>query len=223
MRFQFLTYPIFSLLTGLALFACAQQPQTDQTNNMSAIDDLLAEGRAVATFGNGCFWCTEAVFLELEGVLAVESGYAGGHVNNPTYREVCTGTTGHAEVIRIAYDPAAITYAELLEVFFSTHDPTTLNRQGNDVGTQYRSAIFYHNEEQQAQATAAKQAADESGEWNNPIVTEITEINNYSTAEDYHQNYYASHSAQPYCAFVIRPKLDKFRKKFKEKLKAPTN
>ncbi|MEM7512344.1 MAG: peptide-methionine (S)-S-oxide reductase MsrA, partial [Bacteroidota bacterium] len=141
---------------------------------MSAIDDLQAEGKSVATFGNGCFWCTEAVFLELTGVVAVESGYAGGHVNNPTYKEVCTGTTGHAEVIRIAYDPSQITYAEILEVFFSTHDPTTLNRQGNDVGPQYRSVIYYYNDEQKVQAEAAKQAADESGEWSSPIVTEIS-------------------------------------------------
>lgn len=218
MRFQNLTYPIFSLFIGMVLFACGQST-TESTNTMSVIDDLQAEGKAVATFGNGCFWCTEAVFLELTGVVAVESGYAGGHVNNPTYKEVCTGTTGHAEVIRIAYDPAQITYPEILEVFFSTHDPTTLNRQGNDVGPQYRSVIFYHNDEQKVQAEAAKQAADESGEWSSPIVTEISPISNYSTAEDYHQNYYAGHSAQPYCAFVIRPKLDKFRKKFKEKLK----
>lgn len=174
---------------------------------------------AVATFGAGCFWCVEAVFQQMEGVESVVSGYAGGHVPNPTYKEVCNGTTGHAEVAQITYDPAQVSYEELLEVFWRTHDPTTLNRQGNDVGTQYRSAIFYHDEHQKAIAETSKAAAEESGLWDDPIVTEITELNNYYLAEDYHQNYYNLNPNQPYCVFVISPKVAKFRKLFKEKLK----
>lgn len=175
---------------------------------------------AQATFGNGCFWCTEAVFQQLEGVTAAVSGYAGGHVKNPSYEEVCTGSTGHAEVLQITYDPEVISYQELLEVFWRTHDPTTLNRQGNDVGTQYRSVIFYHDEAQKAAAEASKAAAEESGLWADPIVTEIVPLHHYYPAEDYHQNYFRTHPGQPYCQFVVGPKVGKFRQAFAQKLKA---
>lgn len=176
-------------------------------------------GMAIATFGNGCFWCTEAIFQELDGVYNVVAGYAGGTVKNPSYKEVCTGTTGHAEVIRMQYDPEKISYAELLEIFFSTHDPTTLNRQGADVGTQYRSAIFYHDEEQKAAAEKIIDLLTEEKVYDDPIVTEITLINNYYEAENYHQNYYNNNKNAGYCRAVINPKLEKFRKKYKDKLK----
>ncbi len=171
------------------------------------------------TLGAGCFWCVEAVFLELKGVRSVTSGYMGGHVKNPSYREVCTGSTGHAEVARIVYDPEQLTVDELLEVFWQTHDPTTMNRQGADVGTQYRSAIFYHTEEQRRIATEYKKKLDESGAFRAPIVTEIVPAVEFYAAEDYHQNYYALNGEQGYCQMVIRPKLDKFRKVFADKLK----
>ncbi|MCC9135689.1 peptide-methionine (S)-S-oxide reductase MsrA [Pontibacter silvestris] len=174
----------------------------------------------IATFGNGCFWCTEAVFQQLEGVEKVASGYAGGHVENPSYKQVCTGTTGHAEVLQITYDPQKISFEELLEVFWETHDPTTLNRQGNDVGPQYRSVIFYHNEEQKQLAEKYKQELDASGAFNDPIVTAIEPLTNYYPAENYHQNYFENNGQQPYCSFVIRPKVDKFRKVFGHKLKS---
>ncbi|AKD04160.1 peptide-methionine (S)-S-oxide reductase MsrA [Pontibacter korlensis] len=172
-----------------------------------------------ATFGNGCFWCTEAVFQQLGGVEKVMPGYAGGHIENPTYKQVCSGTTGHAEVLQITYDPEKVNYEELLEVFWKTHDPTTLNRQGNDVGTQYRSIIFYHNEEQKKLAEKYKQDLDASGAYADPIVTTIEPLETFYPAENYHLNYYNTHGHEPYCSFVIRPKLDKFRKVFKDKLK----
>ncbi|PQO36908.1 peptide-methionine (S)-S-oxide reductase [Blastopirellula marina] len=172
-----------------------------------------------ATFGGGCFWCTEAVFLELRGVQHVESGYAGGHVANPTYEQVCTKTTGHAEVIQITYDAEEVSYEDLLEIFFQTHDPTTKDRQGNDVGPQYRSAIFYHSEEQKQLAEAFIARLNESGAFPAPIVTEVTEINNYYPAENYHQDYLANNPSNPYCAMVVRPKVDKFRKQFADKLR----
>ena len=172
-----------------------------------------------ATFGAGCFWCVEAVFQNLKGVHSVVSGYSGGKVKNPTYEDVCSGTTGHAEVCQIAYDPVQVTYPELLEVFWKTHDPTTLNRQGNDAGTQYRSAIFYHNEEQRKLAEHYKKQLDSSKAFDGPIVTEIVPFENFYKAENYHQNYFNEHGVQPYCLFVIRPKVDKFKKAFKEKLK----
>lgn len=183
--------------------------------NMSEVKSNLEK----ATFGNGCFWCTEAVFLELKGVQKVESGYSGGQVKNPTYREVCTGETGHAEVIQITYDPKVISYEELLEVFWNTHDPTTLNKQGADEGTQYRSAVFYHNEEQKKIATEYKKQLEASKVYRNPIVTEISPLINFYKAEDYHQNYYSLNPNQGYCQYVIRPKVEKFRKQFSAKLK----
>jgi peptide-methionine (S)-S-oxide reductase len=189
---------------------------------------LGAEGEEVvkssepklATFGGGCFWCTEAVFQELNGVEKVVSGYSGGHVENPTYKQVCDGDTGHAEVIQITYDPAKITFAELLEVHWKTHDPTTLNRQGNDSGPQYRSTVFYHDDEQRKEAEHYKKKLDESGAFRKPIVTEITKFTNFYPAEDYHQNYFLDNPEQGYCAGIIRPKVDKFRKAFAEKLKS---
>ena len=175
-----------------------------------------------ATFGGGCFWCTEAVFLEVQGVTSVESGYAGGHKPNPTYREICEKTTGHAEVIQITYDENQVSYRELLEIFFATHDPTTMDRQGNDRGPQYRSIILFHDEGQREIAEDVKQgsAADL---WDDPIVTEIKALEIFYPAEKYHQDYYARNSYQPYCVAVINPKLSKFRANFKSKLKTNTS
>ena len=172
-----------------------------------------------ATFGSGCFWCTEAVFQDLAGVESVVSGYAGGHIKNPAYREVCEGRTGHAEVVQITYDPEAISFETLLEVFWKTHDPTTLNRQGNDVGTQYRSVIYYHDEEQKELAQQYKDKLNASGAFSNPIVTEISPMDTFYAAEAYHQNYFKNNPGQGYCSFVIRPKVDKFKQVFGEKLK----
>lgn len=172
-----------------------------------------------ATFGSGCFWCTEAVFERLEGVTDVESGYSGGTVKNPTYEQVCSGNTGHAEVVQITYDPAKISYKELLEVFWKTHDPTTLNRQGNDVGTQYRSVIFYHNSEQKELAETYKHKLDSAKVFNDPIVTQIVQFKEFYPAEKYHQDYFDNNPAQPYCSFVIAPKVQKMEKIFSEKLK----
>jgi len=173
----------------------------------------------VVTFGSGCFWCSEAIFERVKGVESVISGYSGGTVKNPTYDEVCTGKTGHAEVTQITFDPKIVSYDELLEIFWKTHDPTTLNRQGNDVGTQYRSVIFYHNEEQKQKAEYYKNKLTEEKIWDKPIVTEITKFENFYPAEDYHQEYYDNNPNQGYCAFVITPKLEKFEKIFKGKLK----
>lgn len=171
-----------------------------------------------ATVGGGCFWCIEAIFLDLKGVHQVVSGYAGGHVDNPTYRQVCNGTTGHAEIIQVEFDPAEISYEEVLDIFWRVHDPTTLNRQGADVGTQYRSIILYHDDRQKELAQRSKQAADKAGLYSNPIVTEIAPAGTIYPAEDYHQNYYANNSNQPYCRIVIDPKVRKFRKSFAHKL-----
>lgn len=172
-----------------------------------------------ATFGTGCFWCTEAVFQQLEGVVSVTSGYSGGHVANPTYEQVCDKTTGHAECLNIVYDKNKISFDELLEIFWQSHDPTTLNRQGNDVGPQYRSAIFYHSADQKEKAEKYKDTLNKSGAWNNPIVTEIAAFSNFYPAENYHQNYYKNNGGQPYCYYVIRPKVEKFQKVFRDKLK----
>jgi peptide-methionine (S)-S-oxide reductase len=171
------------------------------------------------TFGAGCFWCVEAIFSDLNGVEKVVSGYAGGSVKNPSYKEVCTGSTGHAEVCQILYNPEIITYQELLEVFWQVHDPTTLNRQGGDVGTQYRSAIFYHNEEQRKVAEEFKTTLNQEKVYPDPIVTEITAFTNFYPAEDYHQDYFELNGENPYCKSVVRPKVEKFRKVFNDKLK----
>jgi peptide-methionine (S)-S-oxide reductase len=180
---------------------------------------MAQEGREVITLGGGCFWCIEAVFAELKGVEKVESGYSGGYTDSPTYREVCAGTTGHAEVIQVTYDPQVITLKEILEVFFAVHDPTTKNRQGADIGTQYRSVIFYQNEEQKAVAEQVIAEVDASQEYPKPVVTELMPLRRFYKAEDYHQEYFQNNSQQPYCRVVVSPKLDKFRKHFKEKLK----
>jgi len=172
-----------------------------------------------ATLGSGCFWCTEAFFLQVKGVESVVSGYSGGKVKNPTYREVTTGLTGHAEVIQIKFNPTVITYADVLEIFWNTHDPTTLNKQGADEGPQYRSAVFYHTETQKKTAEEYKIQLDKSGVFKKPIVTEITAFKEFYPAEDYHQNYYALNPNQGYCQYVIRPKVEKFKKQYASKLK----
>jgi peptide-methionine (S)-S-oxide reductase len=182
-------------------------------------EKVMNSSLQTATFGNGCFWCTEAVFLDVKGVKEVTSGYMGGTTKNPTYKEVCTGNTGHAEVIQIKYDPAVVSYETLLEIFWNTHDPTTLNKQGADEGTQYRSVVFYHNEEQKKVAEQYKKQLAASGVFKKPIVTEITAASTYYKAEGYHQNYYALNQEQGYCQYVIRPKVEKFRKQFAGKLK----
>ena len=182
-------------------------------------DQANADGIEIATLGGGCFWCLEAVFDELRGVRSVESGYCGGRSASPTYRQVCAGDTGHAEVVRVAFDPKLVSYREILEVFFAIHDPTTRNRQGNDVGTQYRSAIFHHSAEQKATAEALIAELDGRGLWSGPIVTEVEPAAPFYPAEDYHQEYFRHNPAQPYCAFVVAPKLAKFRKSFLDKLK----
>jgi peptide-methionine (S)-S-oxide reductase len=175
---------------------------------------------AVAVFGGGCFWCVEAVFNELRGVRSVVSGYAGGETKNPTYEQVCSGHTGHAEAIRIEFDPAQISFRDLLTVFFATHDPTTLNRQGNDVGTQYRSAIFYASEDQKREAAEFIAELDKSGSFKDSIVTTLEPLNDFYPAEDYHQKYYANNPYQPYCQYMIPPKLNKLNKQYKELLKS---
>lgn len=187
---------------------------TAQRTNIKNMDK-----KEIAIFGNGCFWCTEAIFMQLKGVESVLPGYSGGKIKNPSYKEVCTGNTGHAEVIQIIFDPNTISFRELLEVFFYTHDPTTLNRQGNDVGTQYRSAIFYNSENQKDDAELIIRQLEAEGVYDRRIVTEITAFDVFYPAEDYHQNYYNNNKDQPYCRAVINPKLDKFVKKYQAKLK----
>jgi peptide-methionine (S)-S-oxide reductase len=172
----------------------------------------------IATLGGGCFWCLEAVYQELRGVQHVESGYTGGHVSNPDYEHVCEGSTGHAEVVRLSFDPAIVSYREILEIFFTIHDPTTLNQQGNDVGTQYRSVIYYHSPQQQE--TARQVIAAMANVWDAPIVTELAAAQTYYPAEPYHQNYFRNHPMQGYCAFIVAPKVAKFRQTFADKLKS---
>jgi peptide-methionine (S)-S-oxide reductase len=182
-----------------------------------------SQERVMATFGSGCFWCTEAIFQNLKGVETAVSGYSGGRVPDPTYRAVCSGTTGHAEVIQVKYDPKVISYEELLEVFWRTHDPTTLNRQGNDVGTQYRSVVFYHDAEQQRTAEEYKNRLNDAGVFHDPIVTEISPYRDFYAAENYHQDYFELNGREPYCSLVIRPKLEKFKKVFGDKVKPEAN
>lgn len=179
----------------------------------------IQEGREVATFAGGCFWCTEAIFQEVKGVEKVVSGYTGGFIKNPAYREVCNGTTGHAEAIQITFNPELVSYEDLLEIFFGTHDPTTLNRQGADVGTQYRSEVFYHSEAQKEKAEKYIQWIEKEKLYSNPIVTKVSPASEFYAAEDYHQNYYSQNSQQGYCQMVIAPKLEKLRKYYRSKLK----
>lgn len=197
----------------------SRRPGNGEASGKS-MEDRKDEGKLkAATFAAGCFWCVEAVFERLEGVEDVVSGYCGGHVDNPTYEQVCTGTTGHAEACRITYDPERISYAELLEVFWKTHDPTTKDRQGNDVGPQYRSVIFYHDEEQRKLAQEYKARLEAERIWDRPIVTEIVPAGRFWPAESYHQDYYARNPDKGYCALVITPKIEKFRKIFRDRLK----
>lgn len=209
-------YQLFSVFvfTLLITFQACGQKKINPENLMTKNNNL-----ELATFGAGCFWCVEAIFQRVDGVEKVVSGYSGGHVKNPSYKEVCTGTTGHAEVCQLSYDPQNVSYEELLEIFWQTHDPTTLNRQGNDVGPQYRSAIFYHTDQQKNLAETYKKKLDEAGIYNDPIVTEIVPYKELYVAEDYHQNYFNENGSQPYCSFVIQPKVEKFKKVFKDKLK----
>ena len=179
----------------------------------------MEQREETATLAGGCFWCLEAVFADLRGVARVVSGYAGGDVPNPTYQAVCSGTTGHAEVVQVTFDPQVVSFAELLEVFFTIHDPTTLNRQGGDIGTQYRSAIFYHSPEQKETAERLISQFDAERIWDAPIVTEVVPLTVFYPAEDYHQEYYQNNQNQPYCRAVIAPKVSKFRQKYLEKLK----
>jgi len=213
---------LIMFVTAATLFgttACTSRENIPSFNDNSSSTITTNDSLQIATFGSGCFWCTEAVFQQVDGVTKVESGYSGGKVKNPSYREVCSGNTGHAEVIQLTYDPSKVSFEELLEIFWGTHDPTTLNRQGADEGTQYRSVIFYHTPEQKQLSEAYKKKLDESGAFDNPIVTEIASFTNYYKAEDYHQNYYNLNGNAPYCSFVITPKLEKFKKVFGDKLK----
>jgi peptide-methionine (S)-S-oxide reductase len=188
---------------------------------MPDLSTSSSTGKELATLGGGCFWCLEAVYDQVKGVESVESGYMGGDRPNPTYEAVCTGTTGHAEVIQIRFDPRVITYRELLEIFFGIHDPTTLNRQGNDAGTQYRSAVFYHSSEQEATAHEVIRTLTNEKLFDHPIVTQVVPASPFYIAEDYHQEYFARNPSQPYCAYLINPKVGKFRQRFTDKLKYP--
>ena len=207
-----------TLFITISFFGC-NESKSEAKQKMKNIMNNKNLNLETATFGSGCFWCTEAIFERVNGVSSVVSGYSGGTVNNPTYKEVCDGTTGHAECTQITFDPLIISYDELLEIFWKMHDPTTLNRQGNDVGTQYRSVIFYHSEEQKQKAEYYKNKLTEEKIWDKPIVTEITKFEEFYPAEDYHQEYYDNNPNQGYCAYVITPKVEKFEKIFKDKLK----
>ena len=208
------------ILLLISLASCkAETSQTHILTEDMSIKPEFTDTTAVATFGAGCFWCVEAIFQDLKGVYSVESGYMGGEKKDPTYKEVCTGTTGHAEVCRIIYDPRLLTFKDLLEVFWQTHDPTTLNRQGNDAGTQYRSAIFYYSDDQKKESEFYKSELDKSGAFSDPIVTTLEPVDTFYPAEDYHQNYFNQNGDQPYCSFVIKPKVEKFKKAFSSRLK----
>ncbi len=212
-----------NLFTAI-FFNAACNPAKDNNTQNTIMEnnnsiEINKSGIDTITFGAGCFWCVEAVFQRLDGVTSVKSGYMGGKIKNPTYREVCSGLTDHAEVCQITYDAAKLNFKDLLEVFFKTHDPTTLNRQGADAGTQYRSAIFYHTPEQKETAEKIKAELDKSGAYTNPIVTEITPASAFFLAEDYDQNYFNLNGKEPYCQFVIQPKIEKFEKVFKDKMK----
>ena len=209
---------IVLISTVLSFFSCGNKTQL--TDNKTEVKkEIMNDSVQVATFAGGCFWCTEAVFLEVKGVEKIVSGFTGGFVKNPAYREVCNETTGHAEGIQITFNPKEVAYEDLLEIFFATHDPTTLNKQGADVGTQYRSAIFYHSIEQKEKAEKYIQLIEKEKLYANPIVTQIEESGVFYLAEDYHQNYYNQNKEQGYCQYVIAPKLDKLRKYYKSKLK----
>ena len=207
-----------SMLLAVVSIGC-KESKSEIKNESNKTMNEQTSNLETATFGSGCFWCTEAIFERVKGVSSVVSGYSGGTVNNPTYNEVCDGTTGHAECTQITFDSAFVSYDELLEIFWKTHDPTTLNKQGNDVGTQYRSVIFYHNDKQKQKAEYYKNKLIEEKIWDKPIVTEITKFEKFYPAEDYHQEYYENNPSQGYCVYVITPKVEKFEKIFKNKLK----
>jgi peptide-methionine (S)-S-oxide reductase len=206
---------LLTLFAVTCLSACGQPQNTKSKPTMSSSSDKLQ----TIYLGEGCFWCTEAFFQRINGVISVESGYGGGFVENPTYEQVCDKNTGHVEIAKIVFDPAIVPFKDILEVFWKTHDPTTLDRQGNDVGPQYKSVIYYVSEAQKTEALAYKEALDKSGAFDAPIVTTIEPFKNYYPAENYHQNYYNNNTNQGYCRFVIAPKLEKFEKVFKAKLK----
>ena len=212
---------VLAVFASLALFTSSCETSNTQNITMNELKIPVGVKTDTATFATGCFWCTEAIFQRLKGVFKATSGYSGGQVANPSYEEVCSGNTGHAECLQIIFDPKQISFDELLEVFWESHDPTSLNRQGNDVGTQYRSAVFYHDEEQKQKAEHYKAELNKSKAYDKPIVTEITAFSKFYPAEDYHQNYFNTHGNQPYCSFVIRPKVEKFEKVFRNKLKTP--
>ena len=214
-----LKFLFISIVSLMGLSSCAQKDNSVKIKKEKKVMTSSTAKLDTATFGTGCFWCTEAIFQQLEGVEKVTSGYSGGTVANPTYEQVTDKTTGHAECLNIMYDPAKISFDGLLEIFWQTHDPTTLNRQGADVGPQYRSVVFYHNEEQRSKTTKYKAELDKSGAFDNPIVTTLEEFKVFYPAEAYHQNYYKNNTSQGYCQFVIRPKVEKFEKVFKDKLK----
>ena len=209
----------FTTLLIMISFISCNESKSQANEEMKNIMNDKNPNLETATFGSGCFWCTEAIFERVNGVIAVVSGYSGGTVEDPSYKEVCDGTTGHAECTQITFDSSVISYDELLEIFWKTHDPTTLNKQGNDVGTQYRSVIFYHNEEQKQKAEFYLNKLTDEKIWDKPIVTEISKSENFYPAEDYHQEYYENNPNQGYCAYVITPKVEKFEKIFKDKLK----
>ncbi len=208
---------VTSAISMFITVSCAQQEtMTVNSTNSKIMDNIKTD---TATFGAGCFWCVEAVFQQLDGVLKVTSGYSGGHISNPTYEQVCTKTTGYVEVCQIVYDPSKISFDELLEVYWKVHDPTTPDQQGNDKGPQYRSVIFYHNDEQREKSANYKSLLNKSGAWDKPVITDIEPIKNFYEAEQYHQNYFNTNPDQMYCRYVIQPKVEKFEKIFKEKLK----
>lgn len=213
-------YTLFLMMPALLLFtACSSAQSKSGKTKEEKMSTEQNSNLEIATFAAGCFWCVEAQYQQLEGVEKVESGYIGGQVDNPTYKQVCTGNTGHAEACNIYYNPEKVSYDELLAAFWVAHDPTTLNRQGNDVGTQYRSAIFYHNDEQKQKAEEYKRKLNEEKAYTNPVVTEISPYTKFYKAEDYHQNYYNENPNQGYCQFVVKPKMEKFKKVFADKLK----
>lgn len=217
---------LFFLLTTTLLvnLACSQNKNlTNSNSNSNTMNETNHINTSTTTktiiLGGGCFWCTEAVYQDLKGVVKVESGYCGGQIKNPSYKEVCNGTTGHAEVIKITFDPSIITYKDLVDIFWHVHDPTTLNKQGNDIGTQYRSVVFYANEEEKKLAEQSRFEAQTQKIWKDPIITSLEPLSEFYKAEDYHQNYYKANPNQGYCVYVINPKVEKFRKEYKDQLK----
>jgi len=214
---------ILGIITLFTSVSCGQKTENQKRYKKMNEEKVSMAEMETITFGAGCFWCVEAVFQQIEGVVKVVSGYSNGTTKNPSYREVCTGNTGHAEVVQVTFDPKKVSFDTILEIFWKTHDPTTLNRQGADEGTQYRSAIFYANDAQKQAAETWKKKLNDEHVFPNPIVTEVTPLSNYSKAEDYHQDYYDLNGHNPYCQVVIKPKMDKLQKTFKDKLKKEMN